>query len=277
MNHILADQAYKQAITILNQLFPETEEFEPKVSKSLQAKELRLLDETIKYERFFFVVDLLERKITYTNGLERWMGYRDTDFNLNKYFHIMHPRHLESMNMLAQATFQTAHSGKYKISFMEQKYIVQIPIQHIQGHYLLTKRTLSPFQIDTKGRITAYLNEFSIIGKHEPSHALEPWLFDSQGNQLNEAASEIRQRADEILDRQKRPRPFTVQQLRILRKLAYHNDVSLSQIAQNLQIKPTSMETHSRRLLENARTYFVNDNLKTLKDVAIYAKREGYV
>lgn len=277
MNNISPEQAFEKAQVILGQLFTENEAFQPKVSQAKQEREIKLLNETIKYERFFFVVDLKTRKILHTNGLQKWMGYNDSEFSMLKYFQIMHPKHLESLNMLAQAAFQAAHSGKYKISFMEQKYIVQLPIRHIDGHYLLTKRTLSPFQIDQQGRVTAYLNEFTIIGKHEPSHALEPWLLDSNGNQLTEAATEIRNRADELLDKVKRPRPFSIQHLRILRKIAYQKDISLKQIAQSLQIKPASMETHSRRLLENARAYFENDDFKTLRDVAIYAKREGYV
>lgn len=277
MNTILPEQAFQKAQLILNQLFPESADYTPNISQAKQEKEIKLLIETVKYERFFFVVDLIKKEVLYTNGLQKWMGYNDDDFSLLKYFQILHPKHLESLNMLAQATFQTANSGKYKVAFMEQKYIVQLPIKHIEGHYLLTKRTLSPFQIDQDGRVTAYLNEFSIIGKHEPSHALEPWLVDSNGNQMNEAALEIRTRTDEILNKLKRPRPFSVQHLRILRKIAYEKDINFKQIAKSLQIKPASMETHSRRLLENARIYFENDDFKNLRDVALYAKREDYV
>ncbi len=272
-----AEFAYQEALKVLDILYPKSYIYSDTVSQGKQQKELGLLNETIKYERFFFVIDLIQRKIKYCNGLKRWLGYDDEEFTLIKYFQLLHPRHLASLNVLAQATFQTAHSGKYKVSFMEQKYIVQLPIRHIDGHYLLTKRTLSPFQIDNTGKVTEYLNEFTIIGKHEVSHALEPWLLDSNGNQLNDAAKEIRLRTDQIINSQKRPRPFTVQQLRILRKLAYQNELTLNQIAHSLQIKPTSMETHSRRLLDNARNYYENENFKSLIDVALYVKREGIV
>jgi hypothetical protein len=111
----------------------------------------------------FFVLNIIKRKIEHVHGIADWLGYPDSTFSFQDYIKIIHPRHLPSHNMLADSAFKTANSDEFSIKFMSQRIVIQLPLRHYNGKYILVKRTLSPFQINKDGRILSYLNHFVIL------------------------------------------------------------------------------------------------------------------
>jgi hypothetical protein len=79
-----------------------------------------------------------------------WLGYPYSNFALFDYFRIIVPKNLATLNMSVQSAFATANSDASSLKFMGQKIVIQIPLLHANGKYILTKRTLYPFQIDKK-------------------------------------------------------------------------------------------------------------------------------
>ncbi|WP_304234835.1 hypothetical protein, partial [Jiulongibacter sediminis] len=166
-------QLLEKALQLLQKNYPSEFSYEPLISEERQVLEIEKLKNCIPYEQFFFVVNLTKKVTEHQNGMEEWLGYNNLQFDLYKYFSIIHPRHLSSINNLAGSAFTVANSGNYDVAFMNHRVVVQIPLRHAKGNYLLFKRTLYPFQIDRSGKVLAYLNHYVLLRDYDESDSLD--------------------------------------------------------------------------------------------------------
>ena len=67
---------------------------------------------------------------------------------------------------------------------------------------------------------------------------------------------------------------FSFQELRILRKYAYHDQLSVADIAKAFKIQESSVITYHKRILEKANHLFSN-KFSNAKQVAIVLKQQG--
>lgn len=156
----------KFATQILDKQYPSTETYTPTISKERQEKEIEQLKNTVKYEQFFFVLDAVKKQIKYINGVNHWMGFVEEEFDILQYLKIIHPLHLENLLISAESAFHTANKGKFKLDLMSDRVVAQVPLLNSSGKFIVCKRSLYPFQIDTKGRVTAYLNHFVLLKEY---------------------------------------------------------------------------------------------------------------
>jgi hypothetical protein len=133
------------------------------ITEQNQLEEIESLKSTLHHERFFFVVNIKEFRLEHIYGVDSCLGYQS--FTINDYIGCIHPGSLSIVMAMAETAMDL--SKKEKVSFMGQRFIVLVPLKHKSGHYLLVKRVLSPWQIDTEGRVTSYLNELVIVGNYE--------------------------------------------------------------------------------------------------------------
>ena len=265
------------ALTELDKRYPVNAQYDFLVELETQKKEISNLQVICKYEQFFFVVNLAERKIEHAHGLSDWMGYADETFSLFDYFKIIHPRHLTALNMSAQSAFNTANSDDFKLNFMGQRVVVQVPLLHKNGTYLLTKRTLYPFQIDKKtGNVTAYLNHYVVLKEYEQMDALDLRV----GNQ-NVIRTEIENRALKenqkmLLNTSEKPFGFNENEISILKLIASKPDIKQHEICEILDISLNTLKkTTNGRILKKARDHFDIEAFSTIKEIALFLKKEG--
>src|SRR3982750_3749174 len=64
-----------------------------------QQREIEKLKQTLHYEKFFFVLNHAEYSIEQIFGLQTWLGYKESEFDIQHYFGVIHPSH-----MVAQMT-----------------------------------------------------------------------------------------------------------------------------------------------------------------------------
>lgn len=278
IKHMNPDEALMIATSLLDKLYPQETNYMTVVSNEKQKQEIQNLKESIKYQQFFFVLDLVNRRVIHTHGLKKWLGYDDDNFTLLKYLTIIHPRHLESLNVFAQAAFETANSKEHQVTFMEQKYSVQLPLLHENGSYISTKRSLYPFQISEDGKVLAYLNHFTIVKEDfDATIALNPEVkTTNQKPQKDLANIVVKQKAKNIIANSSKIAGFSQRQLKILRAMVDNPTKNQGQVFDELGIKSTR-NTDISRIITQARLYYEHEDFTTLKEIALFLQREGLI
>lgn len=240
------------------------------VPKEDQEQEILSLKETLGSKRFFFVVNLLNFEIQEMHGIEKWLGYSERDFSLRKYWDIISEGRQNWLMLVALQLYDSLCTGKYPLKFMVQRFGSRIPIRHYNGKELLVIKTASVFQYDDKNRLTAYLNEFTIIGDYN-GEPLTTDFYSSTGEQKTiEAAQIMQQVIQHFIDM----RVFARQEMRIARLFVYHPEITQTKIAVMLKLKYTTIRTHCRRFLEKARDFFQQD-FRSPREAALFLHKEG--
>jgi hypothetical protein len=264
-----------QAKALLEKTYPSDFPYEPLISVERQIEDVAQLKNCVKYEQFFFVVNLAKRSIEFQHGLEDWLGYNSTQFDFFKYFSTIHPRHLSSLNSLAGSAFSVANSGNYQVAYMNHRVVIQIPLKHKNGNYLLFKRTLYPFQIDKSGKVTSYLNHFVLLRDYEESDSLDMRIALNQrvvSGSENVEVQETKKKNIAEIDLL----PFSKTEIRILELFIENPSLTNSEVAFKIGHKETTMrKTHNSRILNKARDFFGIEGFKETKDVAKYLHKEG--
>lgn len=237
------------------------------ISEQNHLEEIESLKSTLHHERFFFVVNIKEFRLEHINGVESCLGYQS--FSINDYIGCIHPGSLSIIMTMAETAMDL--SKKEKVSFMGQRFIALVPLKHKSGHYLLVKRVLSPWQIDSEGRVTAYLNELVIIGNYD-GEALNPRIEASHTNEIEEKFRK------EVIKRfEQENHPFTINEIRIARLLHYQPLFSKKEIGEKLNLRESSVTTYCKTLKEKATLFFFNDSFKDARDVARYIHKMSII
>jgi hypothetical protein len=236
-----------------------------------QEEELRHLKETVHYERFFFIMNLHKMQIEFPNGIERWLGYNERDFSLLRYLEIIHPSHTAAHYITSVKLIEGLMRGDWNIEFMKHRYITNIALKHKKGHYLLCKRLACIFQYDEKRRLLEYINEFTIVGEY----ADEPYSVRATSDEgenlkwLNELLARTQKAFEE-------KNLFGFQEMRILRKYAYNDEISIAQVANAFKIQESTVITYNKRILEKAES-LLSKRFANAKQVAYVLKEQGLV
>jgi hypothetical protein len=262
----------------LERRYPQNAVYEKQIDLKTQELEIESLKKTVKYEQFFFVVNLLDRKLEYVNGCSEWLGYSDETFSIMQYFKIIHPRHFASLSLSANSAFETANSNDFSLKFMSQRVVLQVPLLHSNGSYLLTKRTLYPFQIDKSGKVLSYLNHFVVLKEYEEFDVLDIRVGNENklGNTVEQKA--VKKARDTGFLGKNKNLGFNKKELSILSFIAAKPSVSLHEIAETLGINLNTLQkTDNIRILNKAREKFKIEAFSSLKEVAQFMMREGII
>jgi DNA-binding CsgD family transcriptional regulator len=240
------------------------------VSARLQENELDSLKRTIGSQRFFFVVDLSTFEITQLAGIERWLGYSEKDFSLKKYWKLVHPGLQKTAHIVFVQMIDILCMGKFSLEFMVQRYSSLTALRHHNGEYLLLKRTASVFQYDKDNRLTAYLNEFTIVGKYD-GEPLSPVFFTDKGQPEDERGKIVMQ---QVLDNFLGMKIFSLNEFHVARILAYNAGITQKKVAELLGKSPNTIDTYCKRFLNKARAYFHHE-FASAPEAAAYLQKNG--
>lgn len=236
-----------------------------------QEREIQLLKETIRFERFFFVMDLHGLKIRHTHGLERWLGYADQSFTLMDFLDVIHPAHVAAHHLSAIGLLEGLLRGDWPVEFMKHRYNNLIALRHRNGHYLCFKRLACVFQYNEKHQLMEYVNEFTLVSDYKG----QPYSVGA----LNEDGSPLVW-LDEVLKRIRllfqNKNLFSFQELRILRKYAYKPQLSSAQIAEAFKIEGSTLITHKKRIQNKAEGLF-QKRFENIWQVAAALKEQGMI
>ncbi len=242
------------------------------ITESQHLEDVLQMEKNIKNEYFFFVVNIAEGKVEHTHGAGKWLGYTDTGFTFKKYIYSIHPAQYTTLSKIAGNILQTLFKNDYEIKYLTHRFISNTVLKHADGSYLVFKRISSPWQWDKNKKLSAYLNEFYLLGKFD-GESFSPRSSNVHNVKGIEAAIEseirntLRNNSEEYL-------PFTTQQYRVLRILAYNPEYNENEIAAVLGIAKNTVHTHAKNILPLARDYFSRPFSNT-RETAIFLKKEG--
>lgn len=240
------------------------------VPESDQHNEINLLKETLGTQRFFFVVDLQHFRMTQAHGIQRWLGYPEKEFTLKQYWSIVHPSKQKPLMAVALQLYETLCTGKYSLRFLVQRYASLVALRHYNGHYLLVKKTSSVFGYDAANRLTAYLNEFTIVGDYD-GQPLSPIFFRSNGEPEGKNAEEI---LAAVMQRFLKLKVFSPKEFQTARMLVNKPGIKQAEIAHHLAIAPHTVGTYCKRFLYKSREFFHQD-FSSAAEAAKYLHKDG--
>lgn len=147
--------------------------------RSLQRKQIRLLaslDNIVPYGHCYFVYDILQKKITWQHGIKAFFGY--DQFEMSDYLDALHPvlkaTQFRYSRGFVEALTQDSMPKATRLNIDSTYFRYSQSIRHKTGKYLFVRRTLIPFGYTSEGRMTAWLNLFSLINDHE----IHPFKFE---------------------------------------------------------------------------------------------------
>lgn len=236
------------------------------ISDMEQQAILQSIDKDIHREYLYFSINLQENRITHCNGVARWLGYPDSDFSIEKYLKIIHPAHAPVQACYGMSFLELLKRNKLNLQFMQTICATTIALKHKNGRYLYFKRECAPFQLTDEKRMTEYLCRFSIVKKYNDENYHTRLYPGSTHNSAEERLLElVRQKfADQI--------GFSVQESRILNRYAQQKNCTSEMIAKAFKIEKSTVNTHNKRILKKAETFF-QQKFDSAKEAAMFFKK----
>lgn len=241
------------------------------VAFDVQQREIRALKDTLDYEKFFFVVDVVSCKTALVHGTSKWLGWQEAYFTMMKYCSIIHPTFLAAHMTGICELMKSNMLGRRPVQLMGPRLTIAIALQHASGEYLLFKMHSFPFQYDRQSRVVSYLCEFTLLGSYtnEPFRAR---ITDRHGSVLEWQASMLRRMARSF----RKKIVFSNQEFRILARYASQPALTSMKAADIFHIKESTVITYKRRILAKAENYFQRP-FQTVKEVASYLREHRLI
>lgn len=241
------------------------------VSTHLQQEELEKLEIGLRYEQFFFVVDVIDFKIIHARGIDI-IGYNNEQFDMFQYLQAIPSKGLLQLFILMwRNIFNFNVEEDTPLQFLKPKFIVQMPIKHANGDIFLVKRTISPFQFTKSGMITQYLSEFVVIKKTFDNEPPEPRFTDIPEKMVEKYAQFINR--DFIWENS----PFSPKEMIIVNTYAHsHPETSVDIIAKELNLKVSTLKFYNKAILRKAQDFLGEHYIfTTAREVAVFFKKSG--
>jgi hypothetical protein len=263
--------AFEEIKTFSRTAYANKGSFEFLISEEMHKMEIKKLQDGIREEQFFVIIDLIDLKIIEMGGIEE-LGFDKHNFTLKNYIEMIPSNGITKLlTTLGKQTFLLSKSNL--LGFLKPTYIVQIPmkVKRDDDKIYLVKRAISPWQITRCGRITAYLSHFTVI-KDYNYEELNPRIVgipDEYYTIVMQAFNlDFKQlRSNENL--------FSPQELTVL-ELYLDNTNTSNDIATALNIKLLTLNSYNKSIIQKAKKMFSEDlPIKTARDVAIYLQKNG--
>lgn len=223
----------------------------------------------VNNERFLFIVDLISFELKNCIGVERWLGYPKHHFSMFDYLKAIHPAYVHQLMQMALAAIEVTNQNTGICKFIDQRIIVCQPIQEKNGKYWWVKRETTPFQFDSKGRLTAYANLFTIVKEYE-GESLSPRYSDQSGNRRSDLYELFVER---YRGKIRSSLPFTKRQFEILTLYANYEGLTSTHVSQQLSISKQTIDKHNQSILMVARTQFPK-HFSSALEVALFLRGE---
>lgn len=263
------DNAYLHLCKLLQTLLPANEVYHQEVTLEKQKEQLELLDPHIANENFYFVLNLLTCELEHIKGVKKWLGYSNTEFTFTQYLNCIHPDQVVLFNLIARGFYRAMFQGIIHFRFTPLKYISMLALRHYDGEYYVYKKTSSVFQYDDKNRILAEMNEFNRIELYDGT-ALKPRFEIMETGQRDQFEEIVCQQVyKEMLEE----KYFSEKEFEILKYYAEDTGRTSNDVAYKMNVKPPTIDTYNKRILEKARKIFTYP-FNNAREVAWRLKKE---
>lgn len=201
--------------------------------------------------------------------MKKWLGYSNKQFTASQYLKCIHPDHVVLFNLIAECIYRVMFQGMFKLHFATQKYISMVALRHYDGEYYVYKKTSSIFQYDDQNRILAQLNEFSRIELYDGT-ALKPRIAEMEDGLREQFEKRI---YDMAYLRMVEEKYFSEKEFEVLKYYAEDLEKTSNDVAHKMNLKPPTIDTYNKRILEKARSIFTYP-FSNAREVAPRLKKE---
>ncbi|GAB3564334.1 hypothetical protein GCM10027578_09610 [Spirosoma luteolum] len=268
----LVDQEIKRLREFLKELYPDPDALTLMVSADEQAREQKALRQSLRTEEFYLIVDLVNLRIVEAAGLEQ-LGYNSASFTFQQYLNtIPNQGMLQLITLLGKQSFRL--SDQAMLSFMNPKFIANIPMTFADGRVMLVKRTISTWQFTSEGVLTAYLSEFTIMHPYN-NDPVNPRFLNLNPKIEAKFNSEV---AQVFANLSAKLNPLSHQEINLLRHYVEETDgeVTTKQMADLAGITANTVRTHNQNIMTKAKSMFGDSmTARTAREVAFFLKKSG--
>ncbi|MDW7695599.1 LuxR C-terminal-related transcriptional regulator [Flammeovirgaceae bacterium SG7u.111] len=188
--------------------------------------------------QFCYFVDYQKFSIVYTSaGVEKVLGYKPEEFNIEKYFDIIHPEDKELVKAIATAGFLWCKENPFEP--MESVLSVTYRVRHANGHYLNSQRQSVILDRSEKNNVLATVGILTVFSGKELDTEVK-YSFTGPGT-AGFHVPEVDK--DNTLSLSKR-------ELMVLKLMA--KGLSSKEIAEQLFISKSTVDGHRRQMLRKS-------------------------
>jgi len=266
------DDELQQLKLFVRELFPAPDSLVFTVPETVHEQELQIMRQSLRTEQFFIVVDFVNLTIVNAAGLEE-IGYDSTRFTFRQYLSTFPSQGmLQLITMVGKQAF--ALSQQSVASFMKPNYISHIPITAADGQVMLAKRTLSPWQFTSTGKLTSYVAEFTILKPYE-NEPMNPRIVNADPT-LIRAFNAIT--AKSFANLPAKANLFAPKEIDIMRLYVDEKNEELTarELAGLAGVAHNTLNTYNKLIIGKAKAMFGDDlPVRTAKEVAVFLQKSG--
>jgi uncharacterized membrane protein len=245
------------------------------ISDEIQQQVINRLKQSTEFESFFLVKELESASVREVFGIQKWLGYSESEFSLDTLRYITHPAHYLTITIHESIIFEMGLTGRFNKAFIPDLYFVTyLNMRHRSGHHLLLKKIWYPFQYDGNGRLLEELNYFTVIDiySNKPFEllGLSPRVYHYNG-QPAKLEREIKDKAKELFVKGKY---FSKKEMEILLVYADNKQVTIKVLSQKLGVAESSIATFHKRILSKAQALF-HVKFDSVKNVTLFLLKQG--
>jgi DNA-binding CsgD family transcriptional regulator len=218
---------------------------------------------------FGWITNVQTRKITWSTGLFRHMGYTDSTFSLPQSIATIHPDFRWIICQYAFSLYEVSQQAMFRFDSRAYLYRVEFPMMDHRNQAWMVTRTSQPYELDEEGRLISNLNWFQKTVAYNgdiPKIRLN-LTCEHHSTTIHEQLKSFHQQLANLFVTEGL---FTRRELEVLR--AKHRAVSIKKLEDTLDIDRETVKSHCRHALYKARNRFPSLNLTTDKLFRFYTE-----
>jgi hypothetical protein len=223
------------------------------------------------FNYFHWTTDIKAMRIIDCYGIEKILGYDESNFTLEKSVDIIHPYFKPFVIQYAYLAYQMLSLPKYRPLSSKAHYSIQFPILNAKGQYILVQKNVSIIVTDGEGNAIVNYNRFEVLGDYRNLPIqIKPRVFFRTQLDLSDRAKEAEKELNEkVKDIFLKIIGITPKQVKILEHLA--DNKSIEEILNSLQYNGETHKTHSKSILSKARST-LSPLFREAREVANYLR-----
>lgn len=241
------------------------------VSERQQIAEIEKLSNSIRSENSFFITNVLDFSVSFSKNMEI-IGTDAKTVNL-QYLNLTGSEgFLEISFLYKKILLEFGLQNPNQLGFLKPQFISQIPIKRANGDIVLVKKTLSPFQYTSSGKILSNLAEFTIIKENYNNESMEPRF-------LNFPEAVVLSIKELVFERFiNEYSPFSPKEIVIMKAFNQNPDFNLTQLSLDLNISFETLKSYNKSIITKAKEYMGPlFSLKNAKDISNFFDRSGVI
>jgi len=119
------------------------------------------------HDEAYVISDLKSNQITWTLGIEKWLGYLEgekTPLRIDFMSQYVHPFLRDWYQIINDAA--TLVLAGHPTKFLKSRFVLSVPMKKRDNKYVLVKQMSMPFEYDEEGKVGKFLTSFTLFDQY---------------------------------------------------------------------------------------------------------------